>query len=291
MKIRLLFGVVLMIAVCALGSASASDARGSSNPYLALGDSVPFGYIEQAGYEYYYPTNFVAYADYASSALNLNLADGACPGETTGSFLFLTAPDDGCREYRLVFPLHVVYPSLRSTQLAYATGFLPQHRGTQLVTIMLGANDLFLLEQECNDDPTCIENGAPKVLAAAEANMYSALAAIRATGYTGTLVIVNYYSLDYTNQFETELTAALNQAISAPAPAYGAVVADVFTAFEAAVSNPFAAGQTCVGGLLNASNPPTSPPSCDVHPSQSGHKLIAQVVVGVAQSSSGQHRK
>ena len=111
------------------------------------------------------------------------------------------------------------------------------------------------------------------------------LAGLRATGYAGTIEVVNYYSLDYSNQFETELTAGLNQAITAPASQYGAVVADVFSAFQAAASNPLAMGNTCVAGLLNASNPATSPPTCDVHPSQSGHKLIAQVVAGTYQAS------
>ena len=291
MKVRLIFSVCMMIALLALGSASAKNPAGSSNDYLALGDSVPFGYIDQAGYEYYYPTNFVAYADYAGLTLSLNLADGACPGETTSSFLSSTGPDNGCRPYRLAFPLHVVYPSLRSTQLAFATSFLQQHPGTPLVTIMLGANDLFLLEQECNYDPTCIENGTPQVLATAEANMNTILATLRGTGYNGAIIVVNYYSLDYSNQFVTGLTQALNQAISAPAPAYGAVVADVFSAFYAAASNPFAAGNTCVAGLLNASNPPTSPPSCDVHPSQSGHKLIARVIAGVYQPRRTENRK
>ena len=114
--------------------------------------------------------------------------------------------------------------------------------------------------------------------------MQTILAALRATGYNGTIAVVNYYSPDYSNQFVTTLIQALNQAISAPAPAYGAVIADVFSAFQAASSNPFAQGRTCVAGLLNASNPPTDPPSCDVHPSQSGHKLIARVVAGVVQT-------
>jgi len=83
------------------------------------------------------------------------------------------------------------------------------------------------LEKQCNDDPTCIENGLPQVLATAEANMQTILAALRATGYNGVIVIVNYYSPDYSNQFDTEVVVALNQAITAPAPAYGAVVADV----------------------------------------------------------------
>ena len=240
-----------------------------------------FGFIDQAGYEYYYPTNFVGYVDYAGLSLSLNVADAACPGETTSSFISSTGPDNGCRPYRVLFPLHVVYGSAKSTQLAFATRFLQHQSDTQLVTISLGANDVFLLEQECNNDPTCIENGAPQVFATIAANMQTILAALRATGFSGAIVIVNYYSLDYSNQFETDLTIGLNQAISAPAGAYGAVIADVFSAFQAAVSNPFAAGNTCVGGLLNASNPPTSPPTCDVHPSQSGHKLIAQVIGGV----------
>jgi lysophospholipase L1-like esterase len=284
MKVRRIFSVFLMIALFALGSASAKGPGSSSNDYLALGDSVAFGYIDQAGYEYYYPTNFVGYADYDGLTLSLNVVDAGCPGETTSSFISSTGPDNGCRPYRTHFPLHVVYGSAKSTQLAFATGFLQHHSDTGLVTINLGANDLFLLEQECNGDPTCIANGAPQVFATAAANMQTILAGLRATGYNGAIVIVNYYSLDYSNQFVTELTAGLNQAISAPAPGYGAVVADVFSAFQAAVSNPFAAGNTCVGGLLNASNPPTSPPTCDVHPSQSGHKLIAQVIAGVGQS-------
>ena len=287
MKAPRTFSVVVMIAFFALASASAKDSRGSSNDYLALGDSVAFGFIDQAGYEYYYPTNFVSYADYLDLALGSNLTNAACPGETTGSFISSAAPDDGCRYYRSLFALHVVYISARSTQLAFATSFLQHHSDTALVTINLGANDLFLLEQGCNNDPTCIEMGAPKVFATAAANMQTILAGLRATGFNGPLVIVNYYSLDYSNQFETELTIGLNQAISAPAQAYGAVVADVFSAFQAAASNPFAAGNTCVAGLLNASNPPTSPPSCDVHPSQSGHKLIAKVVAGVYRSRQG----
>ena len=269
MKQRLIFSVCVM-AILALGSAAAKEPAGGSGPYLALGDSVVFAYIEQAGYEYYYPTNFVGYADWTGLALSLNPADAGCPGETTGSFISSTAPDNGCRAYRTVFPLHVVYGSIRSTQLAFATGFLQRHSDTQLVTIGIGVNDLFLLQQQCNNDPTCIENGAPKVFATAEANMQTILASLRGTGYAGVIAIVNYYSTDYSNQFDTELVAGLNQAITAPAGAYGAVVADVFSAFEAAASNPFAAGNTCVAGLLNASNPPTSPPTCDIHPSQSG---------------------
>ncbi len=283
MKSLKIFGVLLAVALLTMG-ATAKDAAGSSGNYLALGDSVTFGFIAEAGYEYFYPQNFVSYGDYASLIFGLNLVNASCPGETTGSFYSPLAPDLGCRQYRQQAPLHVVYPSLHATQFAYATGYLRLNPSTPLVTIMLGANDLILLEDECNDDPTCIENGAPQVFATAEANMSHILSGLRATGYTGPIVIVNYYSLDYSNQFVTALTQGLNQAVTAPASQYGAAVADVFTAFQQLASNQFAQGNTCVAGLLNASNPPTSPPSCDIHPSQLGHKVIATVVAGLSQS-------
>lgn len=286
MKSRTLFVVLLVVLVFAVGSAIAKDpANNSSNSYLALGDSVTFGYINSAGYEYYYPQNFVSFGDYDSLAFSLNLANAACPGETTGSFLSVAAPDNGCRAYRAVFPLHVAYPSLiNSTQYVFATGFLKTNPSTQLVTLMLGANDLLLLEQQCNGNPQCIQQGLPQVYATAEANMTQILAGLRATGYTGAIVIVNYYSPDYTNQLDTEAIMGLNQAISAPAQQFGASVADVFTAFQNAASSPFAMGNTCAAGLLVPANPQTSPPTCDIHASQLGHKLIASVIANLPQS-------
>lgn len=71
----------------------------------------------------------------------------------------------------------------------------------------------------------------------------------------------------------------------------GAVVADVFSAFQAAASGPFADGHTCRTGLLNAS--PRDPSLCDVHPSQSGQRLIAETIAsafGAARSGDHGHR-
>ena len=278
------FSVLLILSILLVASAFAKDPANSSSNYLALGDSVPFGYLENVGYEYFYPQNFVSYADWTSLAVGLNLVNASCPGETTGSFLSIVAPDNGCKQYRRQAPLHVVYNSITATQFAFATGYLRVNPSTPLVTIMLGANDLFLLEQQCNGDPTCIQHGAPQVFAQAEANMAQILAGLRATGYTGPIVIVNYYSLDYSDQFVTALTEGLNQAITAPASQFGATVADVFTAFQQLASNPFAQGNTCVAGLLAAANPQTSPPSCDVHPSQLGHKAMAGVITAPLQA-------
>jgi phospholipase/lecithinase/hemolysin len=108
-------------------------------------------------------------------------------------------------------------------------------------------------------------------------NAATILGQIRGTGYKGTIVVVNYYSTDYSDVFFTQITQQLNQTLAAAAQAGGAVVADVFTAFQIVASNPLAPGKTCNAGLLNASAQDQF--TCDVHPSQSGQKLIAKTVV------------
>jgi lysophospholipase L1-like esterase len=241
--------------------------------YLALGDSVPFGFITQAGFEYINADNFIGFPDYVGQDLRFHSADAACPGETTGSFLSSTAPDNGCRDYREQAPLHVSYAS---TQLDFALAFLRSHPQTRLVTVLLGADDVFLLEDACAGDPTCIASGLPQVLATVSTNMQTILSDIRGTGFRGAIVVVNYYSADYSDAAGTQLTQLLNQALATSAAAQKVVVADVFTAFQVVASSAFAGGNTCRTGLLNAL--PQNEFTCDVHPSQSGQRLIAGVV-------------
>lgn len=262
----------IVLAMVAMASES------SPHPYLALGDSVVFSFINDAGFEYVNPENFVGFPDYVALGLRLKAFDAGCPGETTGSFLLATAPDNGCRFFRSIAPLHVAY-SL--TQSRFALDFLNDHPDTRLVSIMLGTNDIFLLQNKCAGNQMCIENGLPQVLAQIASNMETILAEIRSTGYKRIIVVVNYYSLDYTDPFGTEVATLLNQALATAAQAGGAVIADVFTAFKIAAANSFANGVTCKAGLLNASPEHATtqnPFPCDVHPSQSGHKLIAQAV-------------
>lgn len=273
--VRRLRTFLLVLCLVVVAASAAMPSESSPRPYLALGDSVVFGFINNAGFEYVNPANFIGFPDYSARALRLTDFNAACPGETTGSFLSATAPDNGCRFFRSQAPLHVQYSG---TQSSFALTFLATHRQTRLVTVMLGANDVFSLEIACAGDPTCIAQGLPQVLAAISANMATILGQIRGTGYRGVIIVENYYSVDYSNPTATEGTVLLNEAVTAPAAAFGAVVADVFSAFQvAAASNPLAAGNTCKAGLLNA-GPTSDQFTCDVHPSQSGQQLIAQAV-------------
>ena len=93
---------VLLLLLIALGMTNSLSAQGASGPrYLALGDSVSFGFITQAGFEYVNANNFIGFPTYVGQDAKLNFVNAACPGETTGSFLSSLAPDDGCSEFRL----------------------------------------------------------------------------------------------------------------------------------------------------------------------------------------------
>lgn len=258
------------------------SAQGASEPrYLALGDSVTFGFIAQAGFEYVNADNFIGFPTYTGLASKLNVVNAACPGETTGSFLSSAAPDDGCKEFRAAgAALHVPYTS---TQLDYAVGFLKSRPQTRLVTVGLGADDVLLLRAACLGDATCIEINLPSVLADVTSNMETILADLRATGFTGTIIVVNYYSVDYSDSTQTAITAELNQALAAAAAQGGATVADVFTAFQNATTPT--GGKTCNAGLLNASA--ANEFTCDEHPSQSGQMLIGKVVAQTFAAAKG----
>lgn len=253
----------------------AANARAAGEPYLALGDSVAFGYIRDAGPMYVNADNFVGYPDYVAAGLGFTETSAACPGEATTGFTSATGADNGCRPFKEAYPLHVAYTS---TQLAFATEFLTANPTTKLVTIALGANDLLLFQKACGTTPDCYHNGLAGELTTIANNVQTILSALRATGYSGVLMLVTYYSLDYTDETGTSITAQLNQALTAHAAASGAVVADVFSAFKTAASTGSAGGKTCNAGLLNIDPDDPSHSTCDAHPSQSGAKLAARTI-------------
>ena len=56
--IATLAALAAVVALLVIGTASQAD---PGHPYLALGDSVSFGYITQAGFEYRNPDNFIGF--------------------------------------------------------------------------------------------------------------------------------------------------------------------------------------------------------------------------------------
>jgi lysophospholipase L1-like esterase len=253
------------------GREQQSDLEG----YLATGDSVPFGFNPLLDFRN--PRNFVGYPQQVRDEVDLEpYLNTACPGETSGSFLSPSAPDNGCRSFKAQFPLHDgFHPD--EIQVVRDVRYLLDHRGTQLVTVMLGANDLILVRVACLGDPTCIQQRLPAALQVFGRNLAEIYSVFRAAGFHGRLVGVQYYSTDYRDPLTTAVVFALNQVIADVTHAFGGSVADAFTPFFIA-SQAFH-GDPCAAGLLIQL--PTG--GCDIHPSAAGRNLLANAVESVLQ--------
>src|SRR3977135_1574182 len=135
--------------VLAAAPASASDQRGDdrqdgdAHVYLALGDSVAFGYsplLVAAGLAGN-PNVFVGYPEIAASSLEMRGVNASCPGDTPVGFVSRTnGADYRCLGYRHNFPLHVGYTT---SQLDFVIAYLRSHHKVRLITIDIGANDVF----------------------------------------------------------------------------------------------------------------------------------------------------
>jgi lysophospholipase L1-like esterase len=268
--------VLAALALSLVTSVPAFAEEDDTSYYLALGDSVAFGYTPPAvtpPANYQNAANFVGYPEMVARELELKDVNASCPGEATGGFISkLSSNDNGCLNfYRLNnLPLHVAYTS---SQLAFATSFLNAHRdSTKLVTIDLGANDFFQLRTLCGTDQTCLGNGLPAVLFTMQVNLGHIFAALRATGYEGKIVALTYYAVVY-DAAGIGLTGLLNQPMINAAQPFKVRIASGFDAFQ-----PFAqahGGSSCAAGLLIA----LGGGLCDVHPTPFGHAVLAAAVL------------
>ena len=167
--------------------------------------------------------------------------------------------------------LHV---SFSGSQLDYATAYVAANPRTGLVTMMIGANDLFQLLGRCanSKNPNCVTNGIPGLLSTLGHNLRTTYSALRQAGFRGDLVAVTYYALDFSDPTGVALISAVNQKMAAVTRAFGGDVADGFGAFQAAASA--SGGDSCAAGLLIR----LSPTECDIHPSRAAVRLLAAAV-------------
>jgi lysophospholipase L1-like esterase len=260
------------------GSAPSSSSAPDAGVYLALGDSVPFGFRGGATAEYQDADNFVGYPELVGEELGLEVVNASCPGETTASFLDTKAQSNGCDNsldsgfgYRTAYPLHVLYESVDQSQLDFAVHTLTENEDVELVTLQIGANDAFICQRttpsRCSD-PADIQ----AVTQTVQANLGQILSTLRGEGgYDGPIVVVTYYALDYDDAF-TAATRVLDDGILQVAEANGAAVADGYRAFEPRASQ--SGGDSVAAGLVLPN---------DVHPTEDGQELLADAVTAVVE--------
>lgn len=243
--------------------------------YLALGDSVPFGYRPPGMVptpNYADADSFVGYPELYAAHSRFRVTNASCPGESTDSFIDATAQSNGCENslgsdigYRDLYPLHVRYAG---SQLHDAVHYLRTHHRTRLVSLNIGANDLFLCQKTtASGCASPADFGA--LLTRVQSNVATILSTLRHQGrYHHRVVLVTYYSANYTDAATTGAIKALNDATVAAVAHHHVTVADGFGAMAAAAAS--AGGDTCAAGLVIKL--PTG--GCDVHPTRAGHRVL-----------------
>jgi lysophospholipase L1-like esterase len=250
--------------------------------YLALGDSVTFGYEEAQvvpAPNYADASSFVAYPQLLGQELHLTVVNAACPGETSASLVDATAQSNGCENtptkgnvgYRTMFPLHASYSG---SQLAFAVSYLKKHTSVRLVSLMIGANDFFVCQETTADKCASLTEQAG-VISAVENNVKTILSSIRNKAhYKGQIAILNYYALNYADAAAAAQSGLLNQSVDGAAHPFHVEIADGFGELEAAAAH--SGGNSCTAGLLTQLTGATTP--CGIHPSYAGSSLLAQAV-------------
>ena len=298
MKAWSVFGAVSAVAVLGMAAigcaANAGDEDGSTTSdisqqksMLALGDSIAFawdptlpkvnGKVETSKYR--------GYADMLGERMGLAVQNSACPGEASGSFLDKNAEDNGCRDNRTQYKMHTDWGNA-ATQMDFAVNALKTSiaNGTppEFVTLSMGGNDLLLLQKHCKGwgfaQSGCDLVKLPFAEHSYGEHLETIIKTIDATGYRGTMVIVTTHAPDYSDKVANfglgRFNGEIKESIKHVQEHLGmrVVVADGFAAFKAEADK--FGGKTCETGLLVK----LPDGSCDIHPSQAGHKVLADTI-------------
>lgn len=228
---------------------------GPKQHYLALGDSLAYGYQPDLDFS-------DGYADDFYSNLKLHgtssFANMGCPAETSSTFI-----NGGC-----TFSLIRKYIYF-SNQLDAAVDYLHYYAGqVSPVTLDIGANDILpdINKSTCAISPNfqthlqTVDNNLKKVI------LPALKSALTVNGrVTGDLLIMNYYD-PYQNRCPKTIPyiQMVNQHLAADVVGYGNIV-DVFSAFGGAASpNPNTCNYTWICSIFS-----------DIHATDKGYSVIA----------------
>jgi lysophospholipase L1-like esterase len=258
------------------GVASANRSHHVERGYLALGDSIAFGYSPLLE-EPWVPQRFVGYPEIIGQQTRLTTTNLACPGQTAQALVSRQAVDAGCFEMRAsaradgVPFLHTDY---RGTQLRAALAAVRSDTPPSLISIQAGGNELSI----CFDDPhpkQCLDAALPKVTD----SLREVAQQLRAAGYRGRVVLVGYHLVP---GLEPQLQR-MNRAIEKAARGPYVVFADTAPLFDHYAHRHH--GDLCSAGLLVV----LPDGSCDLHPTLIGQRLIADAVLVAAYGNTSHH--
>jgi lysophospholipase L1-like esterase len=249
------------------GAAGASRADVVEGRYLALGDSLAFGYSPLLE-DPWIPERFVGYPEIIEQQTGLATTNLACPGQTAQALISRSAIDDGCfdfRDWARDAGIAVLHTDYLGTQLDAALEAVRSDTPPSLISIQGGGNEFRICAFDDPDTEQCLRDVLPSVTA----SLRQAATQLRAAGYRGRVVLVGYQLLP---GFEPQLRR-LNRAIKIAARRPHVVFADVARPFDRYARRHH--GDICTTGLLIV----LPDGSCDIHPTPTGQRLFADAVL------------
>jgi lysophospholipase L1-like esterase len=265
----LVLALVPVVAPLAFGAMHSSRAQpalvGPKAYYLALGDSLAFGYQPDFNWVSGYANDF--FSDLQKHGVQ-HYDNLACPGESIVSFIH-----GGC-QYALLRKYFY-----RTSQLQEAVKYLHDHAGqVSPVTLDIGANDLIpdlnmancSIKASWQNDLTMVNDQLKNVI------LPQLIAAMTVNGQmTGDLILLNYYD-PYQDICPNTLAniQTFNQDLAADAGT-SATVVDVFSAFAAP---PTGTGATSASTSHLCLYTWMCGNTRNTHPNRAGYSLMAEAI-------------
>ena len=262
------------IAAGVLGSPTSTESGPKFDPprhyYLALGDSVAYGYqqakfdakLPPAAYDTGYVDDFAA--KLRGLRPRLDVVNYGCPRESTPSFI--AGP---CPLNEVGFKLHDAFTG---SQLDAATAFLRAHRGqVSPITLTLSGQDIGDFIDACGGDLACIANRAPAEIATISSHLRTILARLRAGAPDAEIIVTGAWDGAIDDlAFADPLFEALNEGMAAAAADERARFADPMPVFNPQGDPGVERAALCAYTGLCADE--------DAHPSDAGYAALAGVV-------------
>jgi lysophospholipase L1-like esterase len=265
-------GLAAVVGVVSGGVGRTSRAEAVQGRYVALGDSIAFGYSPLLE-DPWIPERFVGYPEVIAQQSGLTTTNLSCPGQTAQALVSRTAIDAGCFDARRAARdagFALLHTDYTGTQLKAALDIVRSDRPVSLISIQGGGNEISL----CLDGPKpdrCVADAIPKVASA----LRQAVTQLRAAGYQGRIVLVGYHLVP---GLEAPLRR-LNRGIERAAHDRHVAFADAATPFDRYAQQRH--GDLCTTGLLVV----LPDGSCDLHPTRIGQGLLADAVLDAASAS------
>jgi lysophospholipase L1-like esterase len=262
-------GLVVAVGCLSGGTASASTDDSDDAAYVALGDSITFGFSPLLE-DPWIPERFVGYPEIIGERRDLTVTNLGCPGQTAQALLSRTAIDNGCfdaREFARRAGIPLLHVDYRGTQLAAALDAVRSAEPPTVISVQGGGNELTICIEASRPEP-CLASALPKVTE----SLRQIVNRLRAAGYRGQLVLVGYHLVPGLESPIEQLNAAITRAARQTQVAF----ADSARRFDRYARQHH--GDVCSAGLLVV----LPDGSCDLHPSRTGQGLYADAVLAAA---------